>query len=70
MALRRKDYFKLYEILNMLNGCFTPESTDFFDYCLGTLDCHHSFLRTRFCKRDEPLKDYEINPDINCVLCV
>ena len=60
---------KLYDILKVLNGHFTPDSTGFFDYCVNTLDSHSSFLRSRFCKREEPLKDYEINPDINRVLC-
>ena len=69
MALGKKFDFKLYEILKMLNGYFTPDSTEFFDYCLSTLDSHSSFLRSRFCNREEALKDYEINPDINRVLC-
>ena len=69
MALVRKYDFRLYEILKMLNGYFTPDSTEFFDYCLTTLDKHSSFLRSRFCKRDELLADYGISPDINCVLC-
>ena len=69
MALGRKYDFKLYEILKVLNGYFTPESEDFFDYCVNTLDKHSSFLRSRFCKRDVPLEDYGISPDINCVLC-
>ena len=69
MALGKKFDFKLYEILKVLNGYFTPDSTDFFDYCVNSLDKHHSFLRSRFYKREEALKDYEINPDINRVLC-
>ena len=69
MALVRKYGFKFYEILNMLNGYFTPTSTEFFDYCLTTLDKHNSFLRSRFCKRDEPLEDYDISYGIEWVLC-
>ena len=69
MDLVRKYDFKFYEILNMLNGYFTTDSTEFFDYCLNTLDEHSSFLRSRFCKRDELLKDYAISKDISCVLC-
>ena len=70
MALVRKYDFRLYEILKMLNGYFTPDSTVFFDYCVNTLDKHNSFLRSRFCKRGVPLADMSINPDIDCVLCV
>ena len=69
MALVRKYDFRLYEILKMLNGYFTPDSTEFFDYCVNTLDKHSSFLRSRFCKRDEPLEDYDINYGIDWVLC-
>ena len=69
MALVRKYDFRLYEILKMLNGYFTPDSTVFFDYCVNTLDKHNSFLRSRFCKRDVPLDDYDISSDIICVLC-
>ena len=61
---------KLYDILKVLNGYFTPDSTDFFYCCVNTLDSQHHFLRSRFCKRDEPLKDFELSPDINRVLCV
>ncbi len=70
MALGRKFDFKLYEILKMLNGHFTPESNEFFDYCVNTSGKHNSFLRSSFCKRDVPLEDYAISKDINCVLCV
>ena len=50
---------KLYDILKVLNGYFTPDSTDFFDYCVNSLDKHHSFLRSCFCKREEALKDFD-----------
>ena len=61
--------FKIEDGVMVRNLFNTPDSTDFFDYCVNSLDKHHSFLRSRFYKREEALKDYEINPDINRVLC-
>ena len=69
MSLVRKYDFKFYEILEMLNWYFTPDTTDFFDYCVNNLEKHSSFLRSCFCKRAVPLEDFDINYDMDCVLC-
>lgn len=60
MVLKEKK--TLHKVLRMLDGVFTPDSTEFSDYVLSTSD-DNGFLRTCFCKKKKKLKDRSIFKD-------
>lgn len=50
----------IYEVLEILNQHYTPNTHLFSDYVLITSDDNGGFLRTCFMKKSQPLKDYNL----------
>ncbi len=51
---------KIYDVLELLNNNYTPNTRKFFDYATWTSDDNGGFLRTCYRKKDKPLKDYDL----------
>lgn len=57
-----KEKITLYQVLEMLDKIFTPNTTEFSDYVKWTSD-DNGFLRTCFCKKSKQLENRKIPKD-------
>lgn len=60
--------FTLFDILNILNDYFTPNTKDFYDYVLWTSDDHTSFLRTCYKQKSKCLPNGKIAKSVTHVV--
>ncbi len=50
----------LYKLIKQLSAIISPHSDAFFDYVINTSDDNGGFLRTCYCRRNNPIKDVSL----------
>ena len=58
-----------YELISQISEILTPETNSFYDYLLHSCDDNGGFLRTRWCRWEKALPDFEMEHQEKVLLC-
>lgn len=59
----------LYDLIRGVSEILTPETNSLFEYIINSSDDNGGFLRTCWCKKSSPLKDFELRNRKKIVVC-
>ena len=58
-----------YELILQISEILTPETNSFYDYILHSCDDNGGFLRTRWCRWEKVLPDFEVQTQEKTLIC-
>ena len=59
----------LYELIHQISQILTPNTNSFFEYVINTSDDNGGFLRTCFIKKNEKLRNFDIQCMDKVLVC-